>query len=340
MTIAIGRSNRAPSQVSSASTLAMGARGTVVSTLQSMLTEAGFSPKGVDGVFGANTDAAVRRFQASQGLARDGIVGASTWAALSSVSVAGGRVIRPGDAGTEVKSLQAMLSRAGFDPAGVDGEFGPNTRKAVTAFQRQAQLEADGVVGTNTWRALNETASAPSLSAPRPPLVPRPSVPRPSAPAAIQGPAIEASSEFRRQILEIAQGELGTFEKTNRNDGEVTKYPKAFGRGSEKWCADFVSWVCTMAGGELNDPYTPSVVNRLKAKDLWKGLDNPEPGDLVLFDWDHDRVADHIGLVETVNADGSINTIEGNTNNPATGQEGVWRRERALSTVLGFGDPY
>ena len=339
MPIAIGRSNLAPTQASSASTLSLGSRGTVVSTLQSMLAQAGLSPGRVDGVFGPKTDAAVRRFQASQGLARDGIVGASTWAALSSVTVTGGRVIRPGDRGTEVKSVQAMLERAGFDPAGVDGEFGPNTRKAVTAFQREAQLEADGVVGTNTWRALNETASAPSQSAPRP-AAPRPSVPRPSAPAAIRGPAAPASSVFRQKILEIAQGEIGTIEKTNQNDGAVLKYPKAFGRGTEKWCADFVSWVCSLAGGELNDPYTPSVVNRLKAKDLWKGLDDPEPGDLVLFDWDHDRVADHIGLVETVNADGSINTIEGNTNNPITGQEGVWRRERALSTVLGFGDPF
>jgi hypothetical protein len=50
--------------------------------------------------------------------------------------------------------------------------------------------------------------------------------------------------------------------------------------------------------------------------------------------------ADHIGIVERVNADGSIGTIEGNTENPQTGQEGVWRRTRSMGTVLGFGNPY
>lgn len=346
MTIAIGRSNRAPTQVTSVSTLAIGARGSTVSTLQSMLSQAGFNPRGIDGIFGPKTDAAVRRFQASQGLVRDGVVGATTWAALSASAVgvapraAGSSTVRPGDSGTDVKSLQTMLARAGFDTDGIDGQFGPATRQAVTAFQRQARIDADGVVGTDTWRALAASASGPAMSAPRAPVTPRASAPRPAAPAAVRGPAAPASTEFRQRILDIARGEIGIVEKTNRNDGEVTKYPNAFGRGTEKWCADFTSWVCNQAGGELNDPYTPSVVNRLKAKDLWKGTDDPEPGDLVLFDWNHDKKADHIGLVEFVNADGSIGTIEGNTNNPTTGQEGVWRRERALSTVLGFGEPF
>ena len=53
-----------------------------------------------------------------------------------------------------------------------------------------------------------------------------------------------------------------------------------------------------------------------------------------------DGEADHIGLVEKVNGDGTIGTIEGNTSNPQTGQEGVWRRTRATSLVLGYGSPY
>ena len=90
----------------------------------------------------------------------------------------------------------------------------------------------------------------------------------------------------------------------------------------------------------MNDPYCPSVVNQLKRDGNWKGTSNPQPGDLVLFDWDRDGTADHIGIVERVNADGSIGTIEGNTENPQTGQEGVWRRTRSMGTVLGFGNPY
>ena len=37
---------------------------------------------------------------------------------------------------------------------GTDGDFGEETREAVLAFQRQAGLETDGVIGSKTWKAL------------------------------------------------------------------------------------------------------------------------------------------------------------------------------------------
>lgn len=64
--------------------LAVGARGDAVAKLQTLLRERGFDPGPLDGVFGAKTLAAVRAFQASKGLARDGVVGTHTWAALDS----------------------------------------------------------------------------------------------------------------------------------------------------------------------------------------------------------------------------------------------------------------
>jgi uncharacterized protein (TIGR02594 family) len=59
--------------------LDQGAIGAAVSELQHLL--GGIE---VDGEFGPETDAAVRRFQASHGLEADGVVGTSTWAALLS----------------------------------------------------------------------------------------------------------------------------------------------------------------------------------------------------------------------------------------------------------------
>jgi len=58
-------------------------RGEEVTTLQELLLAHGFDPGSVDSVFGPNTDAAVRAFQAAKGLAVDGVVGKLTWAALS-----------------------------------------------------------------------------------------------------------------------------------------------------------------------------------------------------------------------------------------------------------------
>ena len=117
----------------------------------------------------------------------------------------------------------------------------------------------------------------------------------------------------------------------NHNDGAVLKYPHAFGRGSEAWCADFVSWVMTQSGKRFNNPYCPSIVNQLKTEGQWKGKHNPQAGDLVLFDWDHDGTSDHVGIVKSVNPDGSIQTIEGNTNVQGEREgDGVYAKQRRM----------
>lgn len=62
--------------------LKRGRRGALVTQLQRMLNEKGYSAGTADGVFGEKTEAAVKAFQRAQGLTADGIVGAKTWAAL------------------------------------------------------------------------------------------------------------------------------------------------------------------------------------------------------------------------------------------------------------------
>jgi len=58
--------------------LQIGSRGSDVRRLQQTLAREGFNPGGADGIFGANTQAAVQRFQRANGLAADGIVGNNT----------------------------------------------------------------------------------------------------------------------------------------------------------------------------------------------------------------------------------------------------------------------
>ena len=58
---------------------------------QDDLNTLGFTTGGLDGIFGANTENAVRRYQTSRGLAADGIIGCNTWRSLQENVVGTGR---------------------------------------------------------------------------------------------------------------------------------------------------------------------------------------------------------------------------------------------------------
>lgn len=143
---------------SGSSELRRGAKGQQVVELQQALQRAGMAPGPIDGDFGPSTQAAVRRFQSARGLQVDGVVGPRTWSALRSSAApsapASSATLRSGDIGAGVADLQRALERHGYDVGNVDGSFGPATRNAVVQFQRAKGLEADGVAGPNTQRAL------------------------------------------------------------------------------------------------------------------------------------------------------------------------------------------
>ena len=112
----------------------------------------------------------------------------------------------------------------------------------------------------------------------------------------------------------------------------------AAGHGSEylraAWCDMFVSWAARKAGlqtvvGEF--AYCPSHAAWFRRLGL---LDyKAAKGAIVFYDWDDDGVADHVGVVEAVNSDGSFYAIEGNTSDQ------VARRHRFMRDVYGFGHP-
>ncbi len=101
-----------------------------------------------DGVFGPQTEAAVRLFQKVNGLAVNGIVGQATWRKLVMTQ-------RLGSRGEQVRAIQALLNIYGRTHVGFrlaqDGIFGQLTRAAVIRFQRAADITDDGVVGPATW---------------------------------------------------------------------------------------------------------------------------------------------------------------------------------------------
>lgn len=70
------------SEVITMTTLRNGSKGTQVRVLQWLLNENGYNAGTVDGIFGANTQKAVKAFQKARGLEVDGVVGKNTWTKL------------------------------------------------------------------------------------------------------------------------------------------------------------------------------------------------------------------------------------------------------------------
>ena len=73
------------------------------------------------------------------------------------------QTIRKGNHGEAVKTCQQMLKKLGYDlgVCGIDSDFGIATEKAVKQFQKDHGLTVDGVVGANTWTALEKAVDAP-----------------------------------------------------------------------------------------------------------------------------------------------------------------------------------
>lgn len=64
-------------------------------------------------------------------------------------------VLRRGSDGEWVAYMQGLLEAQGHSPGPLDGDFGPRTDAAVRAYQEANGCKVDGIVGPETWGALN-----------------------------------------------------------------------------------------------------------------------------------------------------------------------------------------
>jgi hypothetical protein len=136
-----------------------------VAALQVALRIAGTYSGGIDGIFGPETQAAVRRFQRSRGLIVDGDPGPRTRAAFGPFARhrLGSRLLRRGRFGWDVAALQHLLVRCGLSVGAIDGFFGPRTRAVVVRYQHRASLFVDGVAGAATIGALRRALGCREL---------------------------------------------------------------------------------------------------------------------------------------------------------------------------------
>ncbi|MEO3756021.1 peptidoglycan-binding protein [Streptomyces sp. B6B3] len=133
-------------------TLSSGSTGPEVAALQHLLTGNGHDAGASDGQFGPQTESAVRSFQTALGLTVDGVADARTWTAL--LAAGSPDSLSEGSTGESVSRLQRALTAALGRTVDIDGIFGPLTSEAVSEYQQSRGLGVDGLVGPETWGAL------------------------------------------------------------------------------------------------------------------------------------------------------------------------------------------
>lgn len=139
-----------------------------------------------------------------------------------------------------------------------------------------------------------------------------------------------------RDVIELAKSYIGTHENPMGSNNVVFNtdyYSRPVYGESYPWCCTYVWDIFRMAGAsELfyygqRTAYCPTVGSWARNEGMVVPYGEAQYGDLILFDWDGDGVADHIGFVLGLNGDGSIQTVEGNTSD-ADHSNGGWVLER------------
>jgi hypothetical protein len=204
-----------------------------------------------------------------------------------------------------VVSLESVLTRI----QALDGAFAPPQSPSTAATSSTA--------GASSFASALQGAMGTTATAAAAPVSP------------VSGNGVGA------RMVAIASGEVGQAEQPpgSNNSPRIAQYRTATAGnpGPGPWCAYFTSWVARQAGAPLGDQGQGfGSVDALyswaqragRAYTAGSGR-TPQPGDLIVFH-------EHIGLVESVDANGQIHTIEGNSSDQ------VARRVHSPSEAIGF----
>lgn len=136
--------------------------------IQTQLASLGYASGVADGLWGANTRSAIRRWQTANKLTATGYVTAQQVGLIdrqagpaaesaTSTQSAGDDLIEErllGLTSEERREVQRRLTRLGYNTGGVDGAFGSATRRALAAWQADEGLRATGYMTADQLREL------------------------------------------------------------------------------------------------------------------------------------------------------------------------------------------
>lgn len=243
--------------------------------------------------------------------------------------------IKYGSRGSDVSYAQSRLVRHGHS-VDIDGIFGSGTKAAVMQFQASRNLSADGIVGKNTWAALDDEGEGTDDT----------QTEKPQSEKDKLLALIPEGIGRRESVLMSAIGDLGKSEAGNTNFSEeiahlVDGYNKYWGIADSSyypWCAMACSsWVGIGLGKGSESKSMDWASTPMKKflggasqyeewghdVGIWTEETEEAPAGAVFCmarggsgsDPSQTAKAGHVGMVICDNGDGTITTIEGNTSN-------------------------
>lgn len=224
--------------------------------------------------------------------------------------------LRASEIDTNVQHLQRLLLSNGYGAGlqssiGVTGFFDDNTEDQVEMFQLQhigsdgEQLDSDGIVGTQTWWALEN----PSGASQRNNLVHNDF-------SAVAGLTATRGALIALLLEEHERGVRETPDGSNRSR-DIDQYWGDLKIRGKPWCCTYVSWALyeTLVDHPIGGVHNVGVI-RMSRTAVRAGFEvmMPKPGDI--FVQEKRRGKGHTGFVIGVSHDGqTIYTNEGNCGN-------------------------
>lgn len=146
------------------------------------------------------------------------------------------------------------------------------------------------------------------------------------------------------EAISIAQKEIGVTEYpsgSNKVKYNTWYYGREVSGSKYSWCVVFLMWIFKGTNLLMKTASASTLGNWFKNNKQW--YTTPQIGDIVFYNFHtKGKLADHVGIVEQVNADGSIYAIEGNTSSTDKGSQdngGCVARRKRKANIVGYGRP-
>ncbi|MEV5571179.1 CHAP domain-containing protein [Spirillospora sp. NPDC052269] len=203
----------------------------------------------------------------------------------------------------------------------------PQVKKDAPQQAEQAPQQQAPQAAPAQPQAANEAPKAPAQPAP-----PRKPTAQQAIKVATSQAGIKEDGAGKTKFQQWYMGTERAKQTLARDGGSLGLYADA------SWCDMFVSWVGTQIGfahSVGSDAWTVAHAKWFKSQNRWGSA--AKPGSVVFFAWNGSKSIDaiqHVGMVIKDNGNGTVKTIEGNTDGGA-----VEVKNRQSKMIVGYGYP-